>query len=202
MLIPGINLTNHIPKCYRRETTCNLCNATWLSLPPTYLVGDAGYVGRVEEFCVAFIGNWGSVTLIYGDKRKRMKPCTPGVVKGEPKPAAQLSFVPPLTQPGGVQRGPKPTLPSRTSGKGYYVKSAPYFCTPTAINHFPSSLKPTVPVELLPTVVVPVEQVAQKRKATSLLDTRPTTRPTITITITITLRACPQPDQGLHHTSP
>ena len=42
----------------------------------------------------------------------------------------------------------------------------------------PSSLHPTAPVDLPLKVVAPVGQVAQKRKATSPLDPRPTTRPT------------------------
>ena len=75
--------------------------------------------GQLTEFRVAFDGSRGTVTLIYGDKRRKRtrgkKPSAPGAAKGEPKPAAKLpaavpSFVPPPAQPGAsreVQGGPK-----------------------------------------------------------------------------------------------
>ena len=62
---------------------------------------------ELSECRVAFNGNQGSVTLIFGDKRKKRtrgkKPSAPGAVKG-PKPEAQLpaavpSFNPPPAQP-------------------------------------------------------------------------------------------------------
>ena len=90
-----------------------------VSLPPTLGVMLAT-CGQLSEFRVAFGGSRGTVTLIYGDKRRKRtrgnKPCAPGAVKGGPKPAAKLpaavpSFVPPPAQPEAsreVQGGPKP----------------------------------------------------------------------------------------------
>ena len=92
---------------------------------------------QLTEFRVTFGGSRRSVTLIYGDKRRKRtrgnKPCAPGAVKGGdqnrqlncrrrsrggggPKPAAKLptgvpSFVPPPAQLGAsreVQGVPKP----------------------------------------------------------------------------------------------
>ena len=89
-----------------------------VSLPPT-LGAMLATFGQLTEFRVAFGGSRGTVTLIYGDKRRKRtrgkKPSAPGAAKGEPKPAAKLpaavpSFVPPPAQPGAsreVQGGPK-----------------------------------------------------------------------------------------------
>ena len=85
-----------------------------VSLHPT-LGAMLATFGQLTEFRVAFGGSRGTVTLIYGDKRRKRtrgkKPSAPGAAKGEPKPAAKLpaavpSFVPPPAQPGasrGVQ---------------------------------------------------------------------------------------------------
>ena len=79
-----------------------------VSLSPT-LGAMLATFGQLTEFRVAFGGSWGTVTLIYGDKRRKRtrgkKPSAPGMAKGEPKPAAKLpaavpSFVPPPAQPG------------------------------------------------------------------------------------------------------
>ena len=71
-------------------------------------------LGQLTEFRVAFNGSRGSVTLMFGDRRRKRtrgkKPCAPGAVKGGPKPAAQLPTAVPA-EPGSsreVQRGPKP----------------------------------------------------------------------------------------------
>ena len=79
-----------------------------VSLPPT-LGAMLATFGQLTEFRVAFGGSRGTVTLIYGDKRRKRtrgkKPSAPGAAKGEPKPSAKLpaavpSFVPPTAQPG------------------------------------------------------------------------------------------------------
>ena len=84
-----------------------------VSLPPT-LGAMLATFGQLTEFRVAFGGSRGTVTLIYGDKRRKRtrgkKPSAPGAAKGEPKPAAKLpaavpSFVPPPAQPGGSKAG-------------------------------------------------------------------------------------------------
>ena len=73
-------------------------------------------LGELTEFRVPFNGNRGSVTLIYGDRRKMRKMlCATGRLRkggGGAKPAAQLSavvpsFVAPPAQPGesGAVRG-------------------------------------------------------------------------------------------------
>ena len=158
---------------------------------------------RLETFRVTFSGSRGSVTLIYGDKRRKRtrgnKPCAPGAVKGEPKPAAKLpaavqSFVPPPAQSGAsreVQGGPKPVAkppvavpsgnrspdsPTRTTRKGPRQKYPTYTSTPRS-SKTGSTLLPTAPVEPPVTALVPVEQVAQKRKASSPLPPKTVTRP-------------------------
>ena len=87
--------------------------------PPPTLGAMLATFGKLTECRVAFGGSRGTVTLIYGDKRRKRtrgkKPSAPGAAKGEPKPAAKLpaavpSFVPPPAQPGAsreVQGGPK-----------------------------------------------------------------------------------------------
>ena len=120
---------------------------------------------------------------------------------GGPKQAAQLSaavpsFVPPPAQPGvsrEVQAGPKPVAkplgavpfgnrnpasPTRTTGKGSRQKYVTFTSPPRPSVTGRSTLHPTAPVEPPATAVVPVEQVAQKRKATSPLPPRTVTRPT------------------------
>ena len=157
---------------------------------------------QLTEFRVTFGGSRGSVTLIYGDKRRKRtrgnKPCAPGAVKGGggpkpaaklpaavkggPKPAAKLptgvpSFVPPPAQPGAsreVQGVPKPLAvpsgdrspdsPTRTTRKGPRQKYPTYTSTPRS-SKTGMTLSPTAPVEPPVTMVVPVEQVALKRKA-------------------------------------
>ena len=84
---------------------------------------------------------------------------------GGPKSMAQLS----------AKRAP--ISPSRTCGKGVVSKQS-RTSAPRPPSTGPSSLHPSAPVELPLKVVAPIEQVAQKRKATSPLDPRPTTRPT------------------------
>ena len=76
-------------------------------------------LGQLTQFRVTFSGIWGSVTLIYRDKKKRRmrrkKPCMPGAVKGKPKltvqlPAAVLSVSSPPAHLGvlsTVEVGPK-----------------------------------------------------------------------------------------------
>ena len=174
-----------------------------VSLPPT-LGAMLATFGQLTEFRVAFGGSRGTVTLIYGDKRRKRtrgkKPSAPGAAKGEPKPAAKLpaavpSFVPPPAQPGAsreVQGGPKlvakplvagpsgnrspPSSPTRTTRTG------PRQVFPTHASTLRSStsgstLLPTAPVEPPVTMEVPVEQVAQKRKASSPLPSQTATRP-------------------------
>ena len=111
---------------------------------------------------------------------------------GVPKPAAQLSaavpsFVPPPDQPGvsrEVQGGPKPEAkplgaipsgnrdtgsPARTTGKGPRSKLGPFTTPPRPSSTGRWTFHPTAPVERPATAEVPVEQGAQKRKATSPL---------------------------------
>ena len=118
---------------------------------------------------------------------------------GGPKPVAKLpaavpSFVPPPAQPGAsreVQGGPKPVAkppvavpsgnrspdsPTRTTRTGPRQKYPTYTSTPRSSNTG-STLLPTAPVEPPVTAVVPVEQVAQKRKASSPLPPKTVTRP-------------------------
>ena len=90
-----------------------------------------------------------------------------------PKPVAQ----PPATVPSTNRTL---TSPSRTSGKGARPKPSGT-TAPRPPYSGPSSLHPTAPVELPLMVVAPVEQVAQKKKATFPLDPRPTISPTIAI---------------------
>ena len=166
-----------------------------VSLPPT-LGAMLATFGQLTEFRVAFGGSRGTVTLIYGDKRRKRtrgkKPSAPGAAKGEPKPAAKLpaavpSFVPPPAQPGAsreVQGGPKlvakplvagpsgnrspPSSPTRTTRTGPRQVFPTHASTPRS-SISGSTLLPTAPVEPPVTMEVPVEQVAQKRKASSPL---------------------------------
>ena len=159
--------------------------------------------GQLTEFRVAFGGSRGTVTLIYGDKRRKRtrgkKPSAPGAAKGEPKPAAKLpaavpSFVPPPAQPGAsreVQGGPKlvakppvagpsgnrsPASPTRTTRTGPRQMYPTHTSTPRS-SKSGSTLPPAAPVEPPVTMEVPVEQVAQKRKASSPLPPKTVTRP-------------------------
>ena len=123
-------------------------------------------LGELTEFRVAFNGIWSSVTLSYGDRRKKRmktkKPCAPGAVKG------------------GTTTG------SSTAGECSVFCAAPnpaigdqnWWLNCRRLSKQSRTLHPTAPVELPLKVVDPVEQVAQKRKATSPLDPRPATRPT------------------------
>ena len=175
-----------------------------VSLPPPPTLGAMlATFGQLTEFRVTFGGSWGTVTLIYGDKRRKRtkgdKPCAPGAVKGGPKPAAKLpaavpSFVPPPAQPGAsreVQGGPKPVAkpqvavpsgnrspdsPTRTTRKGPRQKYPTHTSTPRS-SKSGTTLPSTAPVEPPVTMVVPVEQVAQKTKASSPLPPKTVTRP-------------------------
>ena len=113
--------------------------------------------------------NRSSVTLIYGDKKKRQrrnKPCAPGVLRGE-----GAKSVP--KQPAGVPSGTR-TLPSPAKSSGKDAKYRSGFRTtafrPEASG--PSSTHLSAQVELSSAHVVPVEQVTRKRKATSPLPPR------------------------------
>ena len=174
-----------------------------VSLPPT-LGAMLATFGQLTEFRVAFGGSRGTVTLIYGDKRRKRtrgkKPSAPGAAKGEPKPAAKLpavvpSFVPPPAQPGAsreAQGGPKlvakppvagpsgnrspPSSPTRTTRTGPRQVFPTHASTPRS-STTGSTLLPAAPVEPPVTMEVPVEQVAQKRKASSPLPSQTATRP-------------------------
>ena len=127
------------------------------------------------------------------------KPCAPGTVKGEPKPAAKPpaavpSFVSPPAQPGAsreVQGCPKPVAkppvavpsgnrspvsPTRTTRTGPRQQYPTYTSTPRS-SKSGTTLPPTAPVEPPVTMVVPVDHVAQKRKASSPLPPKTVTRP-------------------------
>ena len=58
-------------------------------------------VGELAEFRVLFNRNQGSVTLIYGERKKRgtrrKKPSAPGAIQGRPKPAAKLPATDPIS---------------------------------------------------------------------------------------------------------
>ena len=181
-------------KISRRQENMKLETCT-VSLPPT-LGAMLATFGQLTEFRVAFGGSRGTVTLIYGDKRRKRtrgkKPSAPGAAKGEPKPAAKLpaavpSFVPLPAQPGAsreVQGGPKlvakppvagpsgnrspPSSPTRTTRTGPRQVFPTHASTPRSSTSG-STLLPTAPVEPPVTMEVPVEQVAQKRKASSPL---------------------------------
>ena len=192
-----LDVVLHHSKGSKRRGNMRLETCT-VSLPPT-LGAMLATFGQLTEFRVAFGGSRGTVTLIYGDKRRKRtrgkKPCAPGAAKGEPKPAAKLpavvpSFVPPPAQTGAsreVQGGPKPVAkppvevpsgnqspdsPTRTTRKGPRQKYPAYTSTPRA-SKTGMTLPPTAPV----TAVVPVEQVAQKRKASLPLPPKTVTRP-------------------------
>ena len=164
-----------------------------VSLPPPTLGAMLATFGQLTEFRVAFGGSRGTVTLIYGDKRRKRtrgkKPSAPGAAKGEPKPAAKLpaavpSFVPPPAQPGAsreVQGSPSgnrspPSSPTRTTRTGPRQVFPTHASTPRSSTSG-STLLPTAPVEPPVTMEVPVEQVAQKRKASSPLPSQTATRP-------------------------
>ena len=69
-----------------------------------------------------------------------------------------------------------PDSPTRTTRKGPRQKYLTYTSTPRS-SKTGSTLLPTAPVEPPVTAVVPVEQVAQKRKASSPLPPKTVTRP-------------------------
>ena len=121
------------------------------------------------------------------DEREEAMRTRGGKGGGGAKQAAQLpatvpSFVPPPAQPGvsrEVQWGPKPVAkppgavpsgirnpasPIRTTGKGCRQKYLTFVSPPRPSATGRSTLLPTAPVEPPVTVVVPGEQVAQKRK--------------------------------------
>ena len=134
------------------------CN---VPLPPA-LGAMWATLGELSEFRVAFNGIWDSVTLIYGDKKKRTrkkKPCAPGVVKEGTK----LCFThnhpppPPPAQPGvsgGVEGGPKPA--TQPPAVGPFSKPHPDFaykdwrigCSTPIARHGPSTTHLAAPVEL------------------------------------------------------
>ena len=196
-----LDVVLHHSKGSKRRGNMRLETCT-VSLPPT-LGAMLATFGQLTEFRVAFGGSRGTVTLMYGDKRRKRtrgkKPCASGAAKGEPKPAAKLpavvpSFVPPPAQTGAsreVQGGPKPVAkppvevpsgnqspdsPTRTTRKGPRQKYPAYTSTPRA-SKTGTTLPPTAPVEPPVTAVVPVEQVAQKRKASPPLPPKTVTRP-------------------------
>ena len=93
-------------------------------------------------------------------------------VQRGPKPVAK--------PPGAVPSGNRnPTSPAKTTGKGPRRKRVPFTSPPPPSSTGRSTLYPTATVERPATVEVPVEQVAQKRKASSPLPPRTVTRPTI-----------------------
>ena len=158
-----------------------------VSLPPPTLGAMLATFGQLTEFRVAFGGSRGTVTLIYGDKRRKRtrgkKPSAPWAAKGEPKPAAKLpaavpSFVPPPAQPGAsreVQGGPKLVAKPPVAGPSgnrspassptRTTRTGPRQMFPTHTSTLRSSttgstLLPAAPVEPPVTMEVPVEQVA------------------------------------------
>ena len=172
--------------------------------PPPTLGAMLATLGLLTEFRAIFNGNQGSVTLMFGDKRRKRtrgtKPCAPGAVKGgqnpsstacgspvfcaAPSPARSFQGSPggpkPVAKsPGAVLSGNRnPTSPARTTENGPRSKLAPFMSPPRPISTGRSTLHPTAPVERPATAEVPVEQVAQKRKASSPLSPRTVTRPT------------------------
>ena len=91
--------------------------------------------------------------------------------QGGPKPVAK--------PPGAVPSDNRnPASPTRTTGKGSRQKYLTFASLPRPSVAGISSLQPTAPVEPPVTAVVPIEQVAQKRKASSPLPPRTVTRPT------------------------
>ena len=175
-------------------------------------------LGQLTEFRVAFNGSRGTVTLIFGDRRRkrtrRKKPCVPGAVKGGPKPEAVFCATPsparsfqgvpkPVAKsPGTVPSGNlNPASPTRMNGKESRQKYLTFASPPLPSVAGISSFVPTTPVEppvtaVEPpvTVVVPVKQVAQKRKASSPFaqDCYAPYQPTIADMLGVN----PKPDQG------
>ena len=81
--------------------------------------------------------------------------------------------------PGAVpSTNRNPASPARTTGKGPRSKYVAFTSPPRPSSTGRSTLHPTAPVEPPATAAVPVEQVAQKRKASSPLPPRTVTRPT------------------------
>ena len=124
--------------------------------------------GQLTEFRVAFGGSRGTVTLIYVPP-----PAQPGAsreVQGGPK----LVDKPPVAGPSG-NRSP-PSSPTRTTRTGPRQVFPTHASTPRS-STTGSTLLPAAPVEPPVTMEVPVEQVAQKRKASSPLPSQTATRP-------------------------
>ena len=101
--------------------------------------------GELVEFCVAFNGNWGSVTLIYGARRKKTTRSSlqgsPGVRGSKPVAKSLLAVPSGKWSPASPARTPF-TTPSRPSSTGQSI------------------ILPGVPVEPTATSAVPVEQLA------------------------------------------
>ena len=78
-VIPVPVMQLHSKPIKRRDLQC-------VSPPPPYLGDDVGDFGQLTESRDTFNGNRGSVTLIFGNKRRKRtrgkKPCAPRAVKG------------------------------------------------------------------------------------------------------------------------
>ena len=80
---------------------------------------------------------------------------------------------------GAIPSGNRiPASPARTTGKEPRSSLAPFTSPPPPSSTGRSTLHPTAPVERPATAEVPVEQVAQKKNASSPLPHRTVTRPT------------------------
>ena len=137
--------------------------------PPPSPWGDVGDFGPANR--VSFNGYRGSVTLMFGDRRKRKrgkKLCAPGAVKwgGGPKPAAQLPAAVPSYSPHPAQLGASKEVQGdqsrclnrrgrsrlatgsqleqpKSAGKGATTASAPALAAPRLPSTGRSSLPPT-----------------------------------------------------------
>ena len=96
-----------------------------------------------------------------------------------PSPARSFQGGPkPVAKPPGAVPSDNRNPASPTAGRGSRQKYLTFASLPRPSVAGISSLQPTAPVEPPVTAVVPIEQVAQKRKASSPLPARTVTRPT------------------------
>ena len=167
-----------------RLETCTVS----LSLPPPpHLGGDVGDIWTADRVpcCLQWQPGLGHANLWRQEEEEAVPsfvppPAQPGAsreVQGGPKLVAK----PPVASPSGNRSPASPTRTTRTGPRQMYPT---HTSTPRS-SKSGSTLPPAAPVEPPVTMEVPVEQVAQKRKAASPLPSKTVTRP-----------VSPKPDQG------
>ena len=143
--------------------------------PPHHLGDDVGDFWPADRVpcCLRWQPGHGHVDLWRQeeeeDEREEAQPGASREVQGAPKLVAK----PPVAGPSGNR---SPAAPTRTTRTGSRQMNPTYTSTPRS-SKSGSTLPPTAPVELPVTMEVPVEQVAQKRKASSPLPPKTVTRP-------------------------